>query len=351
MTNRLAFGLKKKENTSQITQNQKPLSRDERAQKRAEAHSNNQDIVLPPLEEGVSQLVMIPAKNLTVDRKNARTRYVSVRNPTEINEILTKDATEADIVELKDTIRQIMEFAEHLKQAPLQNPVVVYRQQSSTVISEGHLRYFSLIVAHGENVSVPCRLLELKPRDLAQRRFRENARRHDLALKPKLMDFRSALDAISPEENQPWNSMGLSSAAYYQYLYFNERPELHDLVIAGKLQKISSVVHLSKIEKQSKECLANFVRELHSNQSSESDLPTYLEGWLKQQATKTPATPKQGRKRQQVTFKTKNTDVLKKLISGDFAEEFQQVDWNDIDSVQSILESIIEVHRGNKKQK
>lgn len=348
---RLGLGINKDENARSISQSSKPLTNEERAQKRVQAHSENPDVQLPPMEEGVSQLVMIPAKNLTVDRNNARTRYVSVRNPTEINETLTKDATEADIVELKDTIRQIMEFAEHLKKAPLQTPIVVYRQQSSTVISEGHLRYFSLIVAHGENVSVPCRLLELKPRDLAQRRFRENARRHDLALKPKLMDFRSALDAISPDENQPWNSLGLSAAAYYQYLFLNERPDLHDLVIAGKLQKISSVVHLSKIEKQSKECLASFIKELKSDQCNESDLPTYLEQWFKRQTNKTPTAPKQGRKRQQVTFKTKNTDVLRKLISGDFAEEFQQVDWNDIDSVQAILESIIEVHRGNKKQK
>lgn len=348
---KLGLGINKKDSEVSTPQTTKPLSRKERALKRAEAHSDNQETVLPPMEEGVSQLLMIPAKNLTVDRNNARTRYVSVLNPTEINEQLTKEATDADIAELKDTIKQIMEFAEHLKHAPLQTPIVVYRKQSSTMISEGHLRYFSLIVAHGENVSVPCKLLEVKPRDLAQRRFRENARRHDLALKPKLMDFGSAMESISPEDSQPWNDLGLSSAAYYQYLFLYERPELSDLVDTGKIQKISSVVQLSKMEKQSKACISSFISEMKSNQITEADLSGYLDAWLKRQSDKPATVKKQGRKRTQITFKTKDTSIIKQLVSGGFAESFTDADWDDVESVQKILESIIEAHRDNKKQK
>jgi len=261
------------------------------------------------------------------ERNNSRTRHIDMVDP--LNNRLPKD--HPDYEENEAVIADIRTMSEHLKTNVLQSPISVYRRGTRHFVNEGHVRYFAMVIAHGKKARVDCKVFSVPPADAAARRFRENHARNDLALKPKIMDFRLAEDAVeggrSMSERALGHSLGIAKTSVRFCRLAGRNEVIWPLVEEGIIRRLASIKLLDDKSILDNEARLKAIEMfLRSPEGSEEELAKFISG-QKIQAKKVP--PKRtGRPRQNARIVSGNPTVLKKLVKGDLYEEFG---WSDSD--------------------
>ena len=261
---------------------------------------------------------------------NARTRHISRSNPLENK--LPED--HPDYEENLSTIKDIEAMADNLKVSPLLQPISVYRQGSRHIISIGHIRYFGMLVAHGDRARIDAKVYGAPPKGLAIRRFTENSARSDISLKAKLLDFQAAyteLDLADAAERKIAEALGASRSTVRPLLVATRKEPFGGLVTSGLIKNVRSLrlldAKLSDDEIFNQDIMGR-LRDFLAGPGAESKLKDFLEGESLRAAPSAKKKKPQGRPIKKVKFEVKDVSLARRLVTGELYEKFE---WSDAD--------------------
>lgn len=256
------------------------------------------------------------------------------------------------------TAESIIELGKNIRVSELIQVATIYPISSSTFqILTGHRRYFSLIFSNGYGSAAQFKVYKAKPLLTKVKQFQENASREDLPQYGKLTAFKDAISEIELLNDAKLKlglkkftvketaiSLGISMGAYDNYNVLSRYTSLTNAYKSGlalpfiKAKKIVLEVESAYKQKHEKSVL-NITDRNYINNEIESKL-----------------LGKQESKPLIQTFKIKqisSSNTIKSLLTTNVMELDTGVDWNNIDwddhnSVSETITTIIEYLESRK---
>lgn len=281
---------------------------------------------------------------------NARTRHISRANP--LQNKLSED--HPDYAENLATIKDIEAMADNLKVSPLLQPISVYRQGSRHIISIGHVRYFGMLVAHGDKARIDAKVYGAPPSDLAVRRFTENSARSDISLKAKYLDFKAAVSDLNLPElssRKVADALGAGRSTVRPLLYALTKPVFEGLILDGVIRHTRPLLLLNTALTDtdlSNSGLMARLREFLCTPNAESKLKEFLESPSFRVEPKANAQAPRGRPLKKVSLEVRDVDLARRLVTGELYAKYEWSD-SDFESLATFQDKINQIFEELKK--
>lgn len=276
----------------------------------------------------------IPLGSILLDKANHRTRHISVAHPTK--NLLPEN--HPDYQKNEDLIKNLIEFAEHLKHEPLRQAPGIYWDKGKPYTAYGNRRFLALLIAFGPKYVYRFKVYPKKPRDLAKARFQENAQREDVPLSDKILDFEAAQReaiAVLESENKPTYAkdvskrLGISGGAYSVYERALKSDLLVKLIAEGKIKEFRLLRELVSVKKDEE-----ILSKLGITEQEESGL----------EKEQNKVGQGRGRPKKNVQFpKIASKKVFKDIVDGRLSEfEWCEEDFESFEAMTAKLNACIE---------
>ena len=281
---------------------------------------------------------------------NARTRHISRANP--LQNKLPED--HPDYAENIATIKDIEAMAENLKVNPLLQPISVYRQGSRHIVSVGHVRYFGMLVAHGDKARIDAKVYGAPPADLAVRRFTENSARSDISLKAKFIDFKAAVEALKLPEissRKVSDALGAGRSTVRPLFYALTKPVFEALILDGAIKHTRPLLLLNTVlsdDDLSNAALMSRLREFLFTPNAESKLKEFLESPSFRGEPKAPSQNSRGRPLRKVRLEVRDVGLARRLVTGELYAKYEWTD-ADFESLSAFQDKINQIFEALKK--
>lgn len=288
--------------------------------------------------DDVSVIRQLPTQTISADKKNRPLTKLDPENP---ETILPDDPYRDQKLNFLEGLR---ELAESIKSTKLHEPVIVYPHGEGYRLICGERRWLACIIA--DIKEIPAIVYKRKPANLRQIQAIENLQREDVLLWERIESLR---DIIKENERTGGNIETAADLAGIlkkgerqcrRYMQMLTAPA--DVLDAIKHRHINSLKIANKVADIREDDIRKKVVDRVGEGTLKSDAIEHFVAAEKKKKTGRKK-KKAGRSRTQIDLgKIRDPRIVKKLFSAIMPSKTEDIDWDDLDAVQSAWNTLID---------
>jgi len=283
--------------------------------------------------DDVSVIKQIPLTEITCDDKNRIQTKLDPKDPSKI------DKEDPYYENKMDFLEGLKELADSIKSIGVEEPIKIYRHGEGYKIAYGERRFMGSILAGKK--TIPAILEKSRPKNLREIQAMENLQRSDVLAWERIQAIKDMID----ERAQNVKGFKLTKAEdlmpllhktrshCFQYYTLLNAPD--DVDQAMKEGKLTSLRRASKVTAiKDPELRKKVLEEIPSESLTDKEFVKAVNNLVTQPAKKKKGKGA-GRKRTKIALgTTTDTFVVRKLMSNLSKKHIEDVDWENLDSVQ-----------------